>query len=123
MINLPAVVRHTTKELIGGREMFNDIEGKIKGLAIVNLVCGIILAVVLFFSAFDYAPLIGLAMAVPCLLLALFGSWVIYAFGELLENTKKARKTLEEMERTLKIANADELAKARKNTSYWKPND
>ena len=91
--------------------MFEHVEEKLKVLAVVNAVCGALCAVTLFFwgvSQGEYSDglaLTGMMLGMVVLLNSLISSWFIYAFAELLENTK-------EMNHVLKIGFAPEIKKA-----------
>lgn len=88
--------------------MFTDIEKKLKVLAQVNFVCGIILAILCPIlgneAALEVGLIIGLIVGLMWLLMGLISSWFIYGFAELLENTKK-------IDYTLKIGFANEICK------------
>ena len=72
--------------------MFNDIGGKIKGLAVLLTWLGIILSVVigaLIASASDDLIVAGFIVIVVGILLSWIGSFCIYGFGQLIENSDK----------------------------------
>lgn len=71
--------------------MFTNIEKKLKGIAIVNLICGIIIA----FACLVIMEEDGVLITLAALLTSLISSWFIYAFAELLENTKRISHTLQ----------------------------
>lgn len=71
--------------------MFTNIEKKLKGIAIVNFICGIVIA----FACLVIMEEDGILIALAALLTSLISSWFIYAFAELLENTKRINHTLE----------------------------
>ena len=70
--------------------MFTNIEKKLKGIAVAELICGIVIAIASLTVMED-----GLPVAPAVLLVSLISPWFIYAFAELLENTKKICRTLE----------------------------
>lgn len=88
--------------------MFTNIEKKLKTLAQINFVCGIILAIVCPILGNEIAIEVGAALGFMIGLAWLFvggiSSWFIYGFAELLENTK-------EMNRILKIGYAEDISK------------
>ena len=71
--------------------MFTNIEKKLKGIAIVNFVCGIFIAVACLIVMEED----GILIALIAFLISLISSWFIYAFAELLENTKRICHTME----------------------------
>lgn len=71
--------------------MFTNIEKKLKGIATVNFICGIVIALACLVILEEDGVLIALA----ALLTSLISSWFIYAFAELLENTKRISHTLQ----------------------------
>ena len=62
--------------------MFTDIEKKLKGVAIVNLIFGIVIALACLVIMEED----GILIASAAVLTSLISSWFIYAFAELLEN-------------------------------------
>lgn len=70
--------------------MFTNIEKKLKGIAVAELICGIVIAIASLTVMEDSLP-----VAPAVLLVSLISPWFIYAFAELLENTKKICRTLE----------------------------
>ena len=68
--------------------MFNNIEKKIKGLAKVLFIVGMLVSILLgiIFIATDMV-VVGLVLIFVGLPLSLISSWLIYGFGELIENT------------------------------------
>lgn len=89
--------------------MFSDIESKLKVLAKVNFVCGIIIAIAFFVvgaTLSTEASFLGFAVGVVYIIAQLILSWFIYAFAELLESTK-------ETNRILKLGYADDITKER----------
>lgn len=93
------------------RSMFENVEHKLKVVAIVNVICGAVYAFALVIwglSQSEYnemSTLIGIISGATVFLLSLISSWFIHAFAELLENTK-------EMNRVLKIGFAEEVKQA-----------
>lgn len=79
--------------------MFTNVEKKLKGIAVIEFICGIVIAACL--------PVMEEGLPVPpaVLLISLISPWFIYAFAELLENTKKIRHTME-------IVFAEDISKA-----------
>lgn len=87
----------------GGKKMFNNIGGKIKGLAkficwlgiIVSVLVGIILIIGAtnrngYYSYTDTNMVItGVIVIVMGSILSWIGSFVLYGFGELVENSSK----------------------------------
>ena len=71
--------------------MFTDIEKKLKGVAIVNFICGIVIALACLIIMEEA----GILIAPAALLTSLISSWFIYAFAELLENTKRISHALQ----------------------------
>ena len=68
--------------------MFNNIEKKIKGLAKVLFIVGMLVSILLgiIFIATDMV-VVGSVLIFVGLPLSLISSWLIYGFGELIENT------------------------------------
>lgn len=79
-------------------KVFANVECKLKAWAKVNFVCGIIPATCLpFCAAFAGDGLVfflGLLVGCGYLLGALIASWLLYAFAELVENTKQVNRIL-----------------------------
>ena len=76
---------------------FSNIEGKLKGLAKVNLVCAYLLAIIcIVFGIFvgEIAIILGICGGVIWLLIGYISSWGIYAFAEILESVKETNRTL-----------------------------
>ena len=71
--------------------MFTDIEKKLKGVAIVNLIFGIVIALACLVIMEED----GILIASAAVLTSLISSWFIYAFAELLENTKRISHALQ----------------------------
>lgn len=97
--------------------MFTNVEKKLKGIAVIELICGIIIAVACL-AAMDIpaAPVV--------LLTSLISPWLIYAFAELLENTKKIRHTMEivfaeALSREAKRQRQAEEARKDENQKRW----
>lgn len=82
--------------------MFKNIENKLKVLAIVNFGCGIFLTICCLCWGVEKYSQIGLGVGLIVLLTATIQAWFIYAFAELLEQTK-------EISNTLKIGHAKDL--------------
>lgn len=106
--------------------MFTDIEKKLKGVAIVNLICGIVIAVACLVIMEED----GILIASAAVLTSLISSWFIYAFAELLENTKRISHILQivfdediskDLERQKQIEKAKEEEKVRSGqyAPYW----
>ena len=98
--------------------MFTDIEKKLKGVAIVNLIFGIVIALACLVIMEED----GILIASAAVLTSLISSWFIYAFAELLENTKRISHALQvviaediskDLERQKQIEKAKEEEKAR----------
>lgn len=98
--------------------MFTDIEKKLKGVAIVNLIFGIVIALACLVIMEED----GILIASAAVLTSLISSWFIYAFAELLENTKRISHILQivfdediskDLERQKQIEKAKEEEKAR----------
>lgn len=73
--------------------MFQDIEHKIKGLAKIFASVGIVAAIVgiilIFCDDGFYAPLVLSGVALLVLgVVFFFSSWLVYGFGQLIENTR-----------------------------------
>lgn len=73
--------------------MFQDIECKIKGLAKILASVGIVAAIVGIILIFSddgfYAPLVLSGVALLVLgVIVFFSSWLVYGFGQLIENTR-----------------------------------
>ena len=64
---------------------------KLKGVAIVNLIFGIVIAL----ACLVIMEEAGILIAPAALLTSLISSWFIYAFAELLENTKRISHALQ----------------------------
>lgn len=71
--------------------MFKNIGGKIKGLAKVNCIVGIAISVVvgigMIDSGNDAMIAVGVLVMIVGLLVSWIGSFFVYGFGELIENT------------------------------------
>lgn len=78
--------------------MFTNVEGKLKSWAKICCICGVIAAigVMLFAMAVDEDLMIP-AIAVACfvILISFIQACFIYAFAELIENTKEIRHILQ----------------------------
>ena len=106
--------------------MFTDIEKKLKGVAIVNLIFGIVIALACLVIMEED----GILIASAAVLTSLISSWFIYAFAELLENTKRISHALQvvfaediskDLERQKQLEKAREQEKARsvQYAPYW----
>ena len=106
--------------------MFTDIEKKLKGVAIVNLIFGIVIALACLIIMEED----GILIASAAVLTSLISSWFIYAFAELLENTKRISHALQvvfaediskDLERQKQLEKAREQEKARsvQYAPYW----
>ncbi len=106
--------------------MFTDIEKKLKGVAIVNLICGIVIAVACLVIMEED----GILIASAVVLTSLISSWFIYAFAELLENTKRINHALQvvfaediskdlERQKQLEEAKEKEKPKPAQYAPYW----
>ena len=106
--------------------MFTDIEKKLKGVAIVNLMFGIVIALACLVIMEED----GILIASAAVLTSLISSWFIYAFAELLENTKRISHALQvvfaediskDLERQKQLEKAREQEKARsvQYAPYW----
>lgn len=106
--------------------MFTDIEKKLKGVAIVNLIFGIVIALACLVIMEED----GILIASAALLTSLISSWFIYAFAELLENTKRISHALQvvfaediskDLERQKQLEKVREQEKARsvQYAPYW----
>lgn len=86
--------------------MFSNVEKSLKTVAMINLVCGIIVAVVAFLGSAMIAEgkliMVGLTVGGVQFINSLVSSLILYAFAELLANAK-------DMNRTLKIGYAGDL--------------
>lgn len=74
-----------------------NVEGKLKTLATVNLVCAWLLAIgclIYGFTRGHIMILIGVLVGGLWLLIGYVTSWGIYAFGEILESVKETNRTL-----------------------------
>lgn len=69
--------------------MFKNISGKIKGLAKVNCIVGIAISVVVGIGMSGDSKMapIGVLVMIVGLLVSWIGSFFVYGFGELIENT------------------------------------
>lgn len=75
--------------------MFENISGKIKGLAKFVFVLGCIEAAVLFIILLVIVGfLVGVGVGTVIVILNLVGSWCIYGFGELIESTQETNRLL-----------------------------
>ena len=72
--------------------MFGNIERKLKWLAAVTLILGIVGSVIVFlvFATYEEGDyfIVGLIIGVAWIPVSLITSWLIYAFADLVENTK-----------------------------------
>ncbi len=72
--------------------MFGNIERKLKWLAIVTLILGIVgsVIVLLVFATYEEGDyfITGLIIGAAWIPVSLITSWLIYAFADLVENTK-----------------------------------
>ena len=76
---------------------FTNIEGKLKTLAKVNLICAYILAVACVIGGLAIGGvffIVGIGAGAIWLLIGYIGSWSIYAFAEILESVKETNRTL-----------------------------
>ena len=74
--------------------MFNDVESKLKTVAKVNFVAGIIMAVICLF-AYITNELLQTAFAVLTAVMivsGIIGSWLLYGFAEMIESSKEICK-------------------------------
>ncbi len=106
--------------------MFTDIEKKLKGVAIVNLIFGIVIALACLVIMEED----GILIASAAVLTSLISSWFIYAFAELLENTKRISHALQvvfaediskdlERQKQLEKAKEEEKARSGQYAPYW----
>ena len=88
--------------------MFDDIGGKIKGLAVILCVLGIILSVILGIvcwtlpTGYRYSnPMAGFWPGLAVIVGGCLGSWIgsffMYGFGQLIEDTQESRALLYQM--------------------------
>lgn len=86
--------------------MFGNVESKLKKLAKVICVCGIVLSLFILCICSVLDSVNGFFIGILCGLVlfasALIAAWFIYAFAELLEETKKINSTLQEISGTCK---------------------
>ena len=74
--------------------MYNNIGEKIKKLAQLGFVCGVIISVIMtLIFLFNENPLF-LVFLIPVPLMSLFLSWPIYGFGELIEKASSIEALL-----------------------------
>lgn len=69
--------------------MFDNIGEKIKALATIECICGIIGSVLLGIVIMTEELLLGLAVAIVGSLASWLGSFVIYGFGDLVETNRR----------------------------------
>lgn len=77
--------------------MFNNIGKKIKTLAEIITVLGILASIVtaiVIWTTVEYSFLIGLGILVFGCIFAWIGSFLLYGFGELIESTKRIEQTI-----------------------------
>ena len=75
--------------------MFDDIGGKIKTLAVACTIIGIIASVIVGFIFFaEDEPGIGIAVIIGGAAVSWVSSFVLYGFGELIDNTDEIRSEL-----------------------------
>ena len=95
--------------------MYDNIGGKIKGLAktmfIVAAIGAVITGIVLLATVDDYLILYGLLTLVCGPIIAWVGSWILYAFGELVEDVHAMRKKYYPMAEELANREAGEKEK------------
>ena len=100
--------------------MFNNIGGKIKGLAKAIVILAIIYAIILaiFLLAIDNtAGAVSLPVIILIPVIAWISSWTLYGFGELIdkvtqieENTRnKPQQTQNQSDSTLSVSRLDKL--------------
>lgn len=88
--------------------LFSNVENKLKGVAKVNLILGIISTFIMllwgvrqyqdysrYFDIDVATVMIYFVIVVAIFLVALIVSWLLYAFAELVEQTKCANRSLE----------------------------
>ena len=78
--------------------MYDNIGRKIKGLAVASAILMIIASVIggIWIMSFDYDWfLVGLLVMVMGSLLGWISSWILYGFGELIENTTELKKSIQ----------------------------
>jgi hypothetical protein len=80
--------------------MFNNISAKIKVTAVLILTLGIFASFILFLEAITDEHDEGFLIAILVFISTLFASWLVFGFGELIEN---AEKTAESNERILQL--------------------
>ena len=67
--------------------MFENIGGKIKGLATITTVIGIVLSVIVGIAFFSKTPLLGIMIAIVGIAISWIGSFMTYGLGQLIENS------------------------------------
>ena len=77
--------------------MFTNIGNKIKGLATILCVLGILVSVIIGFSLYYANPGLGLIYAGAGSLIAWISSFVLYGFGELICQSTETNKKLDEI--------------------------
>jgi len=81
-----------------GAGMFSNIGGKIKNLAIVvtwiGIISSVILGIIMMATGYGEMVLIGFLVALVGSLLSWVGSFLLYGFGQLIENTDTIVKKL-----------------------------
>ncbi len=69
--------------------MYNNIGGKLKGLAIFVFICGTVASILLGILLLDQIQGLSLALCAGGIILALAFSWILYGIGEAVDNTYK----------------------------------
>ena len=65
----------------------NNVGGKLRGLAVIIIILGVILSIILFVDYKDYGALSGILALVGGLLVTLAFGFLLYGLGQIVENT------------------------------------
>ena len=86
--------------------MFDNIGGKIKALAVVLCILGMVLVVILGCMLFEDSVLTGLVTIVAGCVASWIGSFFVYGFGQLVEDTSAIREALKGQSKTETVKKA-----------------
>ena len=82
--------------------MYDNIGNKIKGLALATAVFGIIGSVIVgFFFAVTGSTLVGFLIILVGALVSWVSTWLLYGFGELIENSRSISESCREINRKM----------------------
>lgn len=100
----------------GGKVMFDNIGSKIKTVAQVGCIIGIIVSVISGIVCIATAGGVGILVLIGCPLLCWIGSFVSYGFGELIERVTNIDCALNGKPQQMSTANQEKL----KTLQHWR---